>query len=365
VRIHVLIDSLTSGGAEVLLADLARGARPHGLEFSVGYLFADGAAAQRLHQAGVTPEPVGARGLLDLRTLSQVRRHLAGVRPDIVHTHLQYSDVLGGLAARTLGIPAVATVHVMDSRDSARAQARARLVALARRRWHRRVITVSDHLRAEYLAFGKDRQEHVLTIHNGIAAGPAPGAGAAVRAELGLSQDDVVVAMVGVLRPGKGHELAVPAIDEVRRIVPRVRLLVVGDGPARDEVARLAASLGDCVVLTGHRDDVMAVLDAADILLHPSQWDAFPTVLLEGLAAGVPIVATAVGGIPEIVEDGRTGLLVTPPLIGSAFAATLLRLLKDKALGRELAARGRKRFDEEFTAERWVGRLHSVYEQVV
>jgi len=190
-------------------------------------------------------------------------------------------------------------------------------------------------------------------------------AGAAVRAELGLSQDDVVVAMVGVLRPGKGHELAVSAIDEVRRIVPRVRLLVVGDGPARDEVARLAASLGECVVLTGHRDDVMAVLDAADILLHPSQWDAFPTVLLEGLTAGVPIVATAVGGIPEIVEDGRTGLLVTPPLIGSAFAAALLRLLKDKALGRELAARGRKRFDEEFTAERWVGRLHSVYEQVV
>jgi glycosyltransferase involved in cell wall biosynthesis len=365
VRIHVLIDSLISGGAEILLADLARGARPHGLEFSVGYLFEDGAASRRLHQAGLTPEPVGAGGLLDLRTLSQVRCHLAGLRPDVVHTHLQYSDVLGGLAARTLGIPAVATVHVMDSRDSVRARARARLVALARRRWHRRVITVSDHLRAEYLAFGKDRPEHVLTIHNGIAGGPAPGAGAAVRAELGLSQEEVVVAMIGVLRPGKGHELAVSAIEEIRRILPRVRLLLVGDGPARDEVARLAGSLGENVVLTGHRDDVMAVLDAADVLLHPSHWDAFPTVLLEGLAAGVPIVAAAVGGIPEIVEDGRTGLLVTPPLTGSAFAAALLRLLNDNDLCRELAKRGRDRFDEEFTAERWVGRLCSVYEQVL
>lgn len=364
LRVHVLIDSLTTGGAERLLADLARAAGVHRLELSVGYLFDEDDAAEGLRQAGVEPVLVGVGGLLDPRALAQVRRHVARARPHVVHTHLQYSDVLGGLAARMLGIPAVSTVHVMDSRASARDRARARLVALARRRWHRRVITVSDHLRAEYLAFGTDRPEHVLTVHNGIAVRRAAGAAAGVRAELGLSQEDVVVAVVGVLRPGKGHELAVAAVDELRRVVPRARLLIVGDGPARDDVVRLAARLGEDAVLAGHRDDVMAVLDAADILLHPSRRDAFPTVLLQGLAAGVPIVAAGVGGIPEIIEDGRSGLLVRPPLSGTAFAAALARLVADADLRRELAERGRERFSEEFTAERWAGRLREIYEQV-
>jgi glycosyltransferase involved in cell wall biosynthesis len=116
-------------------------------------------------------------------------------------------------------------------------------------------------------------------------------------------------------------------------------------------------------VLAGHRDDVMAVLDASDALLHPSATDAFPTVLLQALAAGVPIVASEVGGIPEIVEDGRTGLLVPPPLTPRAFAARLDQLLGDGDLRRAFAERGRERYAAEFTAERWAGRLRSIYEQ--
>jgi len=364
LRIHVLIDSLTWGGAELLLADLAEGAGAHGLELSVSFLFtAEDAAASRLRAAGLKPEPVGARSLADPRTLRLVRRHLARHRPDVVHTHLQYSDLLGGVAARTLGIPAVATVHVMDPSETTRERVRARLVALARRRCHRRVIAVSDHIRAAYLAFDADRPEHVLTVHNGIAARPAPGAGAGVRAELGLSPEDAVVAMIAVLRPGKGHDVAVAAVEEVRRALPNVRLLIAGEGPARDDVARLAARLGSAAVLAGHRDDVMAVLDAADVLLHPSHTDAFPTVLLQGLAAGVPIVASGVGGIPEIVEDGHTALLVPPPLTGAAFAARLAQLLSDANLRREFAERGRERFAAEFTAEGWAGRLRVIYEQ--
>ena len=364
LRVHVLVDSLTMGGAELLLADLARGGPARGLELSVGYLHTDEpVAAPRLRAAGLDPEPVGAGRLLDPRTLPVVRRHLARVRPDIVHTHLQYSDLVGGVAARTLGLPAVCTVHVIEEHATQRDRARARLVALGRRRCHARVIAVSDYVRRQYLAAGADRPEHVLTVHNGISAQPLPGAGARVRAELGLAPDDVVVAMVTVLRPGKGHDLAVAAVEHVRRSAPAVRLLIVGDGPAHADVASLAGRLGDGSLMAGHRDDVMAVLDAADVLLHPSRFDAFPTVLLEGLAAGVPIVAAAVGGVPEIVEDGRSGLLVRPPLTGDAFAAPLARLIGDRALRRAFSDHGRERFAAQFTAERWAGRLRAVYER--
>jgi glycosyltransferase involved in cell wall biosynthesis len=366
LRVHVLIDSLAWGGAEMLLGELARGASTQALELSVSHLYDadEGPAGVRLRDAGLEPRLLGVGGLTDPRTLLSVRRQLAAVAPDVVHTHLLYADLLGGAAARTLGLPAVSTLHVMDADATGRDRARARLAVAVRRRWHARVIAVSDHLRGAYLAAGADRPEHVLTVRNGIAAEAAPGAGARVRAELGIGGDELVVAVVAVLRPGKGHDRAVAAVEAVRREVPGVRLLIAGDGPAREDVARLAAPLGDRAVLTGHRDDIMAVLDAVDVLLHPSLADAFPTVLLEALAAGVPIVASAVGGIPEIVDDGRSGLLVAPPLEAGRFAAALARLVGDAALRRELARQARARFEAEFTAERWAGRLRAVYDAV-
>jgi glycosyltransferase involved in cell wall biosynthesis len=364
LRVHILIDSLTWGGAELLLADLAEGAKHHDLELSVGYLFAESAAAQRLHSAGLTTQAIGIGGLTDPRALPRVRRHLAEIRPDIVHTHLQYSDLLGGVAARTLGIPAVATLHIVEPRDTGRDRARARLTAGARRRCHRRVIAVSEHIREAYLAAGADRPEHVVTIHNGISARPEPGAGAKLRGELGIGPEEPLVAMISVLRAGKGHDLAVAAVEELTAELPGIRLLIAGDGPARDEIAGLASRLGGAAVLAGHRDDVMAVLDAADVFLHPTRADVFPTVLLQALAAGVPIVASRVEGVPEIVEDGHTGLLVAPPLTPDGFAGQIKRLFRDPGLARAVADRGQKRFEKEFTAERWAGRLRALYEEV-
>jgi glycosyltransferase involved in cell wall biosynthesis len=146
--------------------------------------------------------------------------------------------------------------------------------------------------------------------------------------------------------------------------LPGIRLLIAGDGPARDQVESLAARLGGAAVLAGHRDDVMAVLDAADVFLHPTRADVFPTVLLEALAAGTPIVASRVEGVPEIVDDNDTGLLVAPPLTPAAFAEPIRRLFRDPDLARAIADRGRKRFEQEFTADRWAGRLRALYDEV-
>ena len=147
-----------------------------------------------------------------------------------------------------------------------------------------------------------------------------------------------------------------------RERFPRLRLLIVGDGPLRAEVERRAASLGGVAVVAGHRDDVMAVLDGVDVLLHPSLVDAFPTALLEAMAAAVPVVATSVGGIPEIVEDGSTGTLIEAPPRPEAVAGALLPLLADAGRRTELGRRGRERFEREFSAQRWAERLRGVYE---
>jgi glycosyltransferase involved in cell wall biosynthesis len=365
LRVHLLIASLTWGGAETLLAHLAAGAPAADLDVSVGYLLErDGSpAAAALRARGVEPELVGVRTLLGPADLRRVRRHVAAAGPDVLHTHLGYADLMGGLAARSLGVPSVATIHVMERSADARERVKDELMALARRRCAGRVVCVSEAARRWYLATGWDRPEHVVAVPNGVAAeAPAAGDRARIRAELGLGPDDVVAAMLGVLRPGKGHDVAVAAVDALRARLPHLQLLIAGDGPARPEVARLAARLGGAALLTGHRDDVPAVLAASDVLLHPTTRDAFPSALLEAMAAGRPAVATAVGGIPEIVVDGETGLLVAPGAGAGDVAAALGRVAGDRALRERMGAAGRRRFEERFTAEAWARRLRAVYE---
>ena len=370
LRVHVLIDSLTWGGAESLLADLAAGAPAAGIELSVGYLqdVDDSPMAPRLRERGIEPQLVGVQRLRDLTVLRRLRRQLSDARPDVVHTHLGSSDLLGTIAARSLGLPAVSTIHLVLRRDAdlpPRERVKERLMAFARRRGGARVIAVSDAARAAYLATGWDTPRHVVTVHNGIAVAPPRTPPAQVRAQLGLAPDALVATMVTVLRPGKGHEIAVEVVRRLLGRFPQLRLLVVGDGPSLPDVRRLVEPLGDAALLLGHRTDVVELLGASDVLLHPTSMDAFPTVLLEAGAVGLPVLATAVGGIPEIVDDGETGLLVAAPASADSVAPALERLLGDAALRARLGAAARARFEAHFTAERWAERLRAVYEAVL
>jgi glycosyltransferase involved in cell wall biosynthesis len=370
LRVHILIDSLTWGGAEMLLGDLAAGAPAAGMELSVGYLNErDGSpAAVRLRGQGVEPVLVPVHGLLNPSGYRAVRTHLARVRPDVVHTQLVLADILGTLAARSLGLPVVSTFHLVAGhsagqpmRGRRRSALKGHLAGFVRRHAGARVIAVSDAAREAYLATGWDVPERVVAVHNGIARAPRPGAGASVRAELGIAQDELVLSTVTVLRRDKGHDVAIEAVRRMLARFPRLRLLILGDGPAREEIRQLADPLGTAVLMTGHRDDVLDVLAATDVLLHPTSMDAFPTALLEAAAASVPVLATAVGGIPEIVQDGVTGVLLAAPATPEAVVGGLTPLLADPELRRALGVAAAESFNARFTAERWAQRLRSVY----
>jgi glycosyltransferase involved in cell wall biosynthesis len=367
LRALVLIDALGHGGAEALLGDFLRAAPAARINVSIAYLRdVDGSpAAVPLREAGAHPVLVPMSRLLDPSGLWRVRRHIAAVRPDVVHTHLDYADVLGAPAARSLGIPCVSTLHVMEWAEGGTAALKARLFAAVRRRWAARVITVSDAARQAYLRCGWDTAGHVVTIHNGIAREPARGSGRQVRAALGLDPADVVAGMVSVLRAGKGHDVAIDAVLALRSRFPRLRLLIAGDGPLRARLFARVRDAGDGVVLAGHRRDVMAILDAVDILLQPSEVDAFPTALLEAMLARVPVIASAVGGIPEIVVPDRTGLLVPAPPRVDAVAAALAALAADPSRRARMGEAGRIRCATEFGAEHWGARLRAIYDQAL
>lgn len=374
LRVHVLIDSLTWGGAEMLLADLAAAAPRAGIALSVGYMRdIDGSpAATRLREHGVEPELVPIRRMLEPDAIPRLRRHLRQVRPDVVHTHLGLADVLGTLAARSLRLPSVSTIHLIARERtgrpadmSRRGIAKARFAAFARRHAADRVIAVSDAAREAYLQAGWDAPSHVVTVRNGIARAASPGAGAALRNELGIDSDALVASTVTVLREGKGHDVVFDAVQQLRPRFPKLRLIVLGDGPEREQIEAQARPLGATAIFTGHRADAMAVLAATDVLLHPTAMDAFPTALLEAAATRVPVIATAVGGIPEIVLDGETGFLLPFPPTAGDLAARLEPLLGDAALREQIGRRAADRFAQRFTADRWLADLAEVYRLVI
>ncbi|MDQ3728863.1 MAG: glycosyltransferase family 4 protein [Actinomycetota bacterium] len=363
-----MIDNVGSGGAELLLAEFAHVAPAVGIELSVASLqppLESLPAARRLRARGVEPAFVPVKSLLSPVDARRVRRHLADVRPDLLHTHLGSADYFGGLAARSLGIPQLATIHADWWPNDLRSRLKTYVMSRTRRHCASYVVAVSESARRAYLAAGRDRPEHVLTIHNGIPDRPRPGTGNAVRRELGLRADDLVATMVSKLRPEKNFEVAIDAVAHLRARFPTLRLVIAGDGPHEDTVRRHAAPLGETVVMAGHREDVMELLDASDVLLQPSRVDAFPTSVLEAMCACVPTVATATGGLLEMVSDGESGLLVRPPVAAESLASALTTLLEDPGRRSRLATAARRRYERDFTAERWAERVRALYDCVL
>jgi glycosyltransferase involved in cell wall biosynthesis len=368
VRVHALVDTLDSGGAEFLVAEFAAVASGAGIELSVAALkplTPRSFAADRLRARGSEPQAVPVTSMVHPREIRRVRAHLADVRPQLVHTHLGTSDFLGGIAARSLGIPSVTTIHANWWPEGRSDRLRNWLMARARRHCADVVIAVSESARSAYVDAGWDVPAHVAVVHNGIVDRPHPGSGPAVRRELGLAPDELVITSLSRLRAEKNFEASIDAVSLIRQRFPRVRLVIVGDGPHEEAVRRHAARLGDAVVLTGHREDTMELLDASDLLLHPSHFEAFPTALLEAMAASVPVVATGTGGMLEIVEPDVTGVLVPPPPTADAFAAASTPLLESEELRARLGAAGRARYEREFTAAAWARRVRAVYDRVL
>jgi glycosyltransferase involved in cell wall biosynthesis len=231
-------------------------------------------------------------------------------------------------------------------------------------RWSQRVVTVSDALRDRYVERGGIDPQKIVTIYNGIEVERfrrEPNR-AALRSEFNLQPESRVVVTVSVLRPGKGIDVLLRSIPSIVARVPDAYFLIVGDGPLRAEWEEIARSIGvaDRVRWAGYRRDVDAILTGCDLFVLPSLQDAFPTVLLEAMAAGLPAVASATGGIPEIVEPEETGVLV-PPGDWQQLATAIADLLPDPARTARMRRCAQLIAEQRFSTKAWIARLEDLY----
>ncbi len=362
-----LTDTILLGGAERLAMDLTRGTDPERFRRTIcitrrmahGSQVYAAAEIPTLREEGMGVLELDRRSRLDLRGWLRLVRYLRSEEVDVIHAHKFGSNVWGAVLGRLCGVPVIIGHEHTWSFEGQRL-----------RRWLDRwivghlsdvVIAVSEADRKRMIEIVRMPPERVVFIENGIRA-PTVGDGEAVRKSVGIDRDAPVLVSVSVLRPQKALDVMIRAFAILRRTRPEVRLLIAGQGD-REPLSALVRELDieEAVAFLGFRRDVDNVLAAGDIAVSSSDYEGSPLAVMEYMAAGLPVVATEVGGVPRLIEHGHTGLLV-PRRDPQALASALEHLLGDRVLARAMGERGRERQQREFSFDATLREVQALYD---
>jgi glycosyltransferase involved in cell wall biosynthesis len=354
----MLIDSLLAGGAERIAVEVACALDRSRFSAQVVVTRHSGPLQSILDEAGVGYTVLGRTRAFSPSTYLEAKRLVASF--DLLHAHKFGSNVWGSLLARQTGVPLV----VRDPRFSGvRTWQRTYGYRFLIGRTAKRIICPSSKLADSLSAEGVD-PALLVVIPNGVRLDAAlPRAEA--RAELGLEADARVVGIVARLRPEKQHEILLRAAARLVRQNRPLIVCIVGDGPTREPLERLASQLGlqDVVSWAGERRDAKRIVSAFDVGVICSAWEGLPVASLEILAAGVPLVSTAVGALPEVLAGGA-GLLVEPG-DDAGLAAAIAGVLDDRTRAAELGRLGRQRIADQYSFPRMVADFERVYTEVL
>jgi glycosyltransferase involved in cell wall biosynthesis len=316
--------------------------------------------ADEAEEMGIEVIPCKIRAPWDVGSIRRIKNLIRDLKIDVLHTHSSVDSWAGGVAGRWARVPVLVRTRHISVR--------------VRRPWLNRiyylpdaVITTGEHIRRELLQTHKIPAERIVSISTGADTGrfhPGP-PDLELKKRMGLPIDSPVITLVAVLRAQKRHELVIAAAAEVIKVFPQARFLFVGDGPGRDRVEQEIknAQLEAQILMTGYREDIPAILSFTDLGIISSVAEGIPQFLFQIMAMGKPVIATAVGGIPEIVTSGVNGVLI-PPEDPAALAKALVQVLGDPGSARRLGEEGRRLVEQEYTVEKMAEKVYRVYQQV-
>lgn len=367
VRVCQVVHSLNVGGAELLAARFA-----HRLGGPAQVVFAcldeDGLLGNSLRQAGYTVRSLGRQPGLDRQCVRRLAEFLRTEGVELIHAH-QYTPFFYATLARgwKRQPPILFTEHGRFFPDPVNRK-RMLLNPLLFGRTDR-IVAVGECVRRALVVKDGLPARRVEVVYNGIPIEAYP-SDTTLRSEmrqlLGLTDDMLAVLLVARLDPIKDHATSLAAWERLRGLLPAARLLIVGDGPERERIEGDIARrhLSSSVQMLGTRRDVPRLLAAADVFLLNSLSEGIPLTLLEAMAAGLPAVCTRVGGMPEVVEDGRTGLLVSPQN-PTELAAAIERLASQPAERLRMGAAAREAVSLRFNEDLMMARYREIYAAMV
>jgi glycosyltransferase involved in cell wall biosynthesis len=366
MKILQVISSSGMYGAESVILNLARGLRAAGHQCLLEVFANSPNPNLQLHQRaleeGFSSYAFPCTGQFDPRAIRRIRELAAETGADVIHAHGYKADVYTRLAMLDQKVPLVSTCHNWLDEDL-----RTRLYGVVDRYFLRsfpRVVAVSEEVRQRLLEAGV-AQERLRVIPNGIDLRPFTIE--RVPDPVEWSQDrPAAVGMVARLSAEKGVDLFLRAAAQVAGAIAHVRFVVVGDGPDREELEALIDQLRlrPFVTMLGRRNDMPAQYASFDLLVSSSRKEGLPIAILEGMAAGLPLIATAVGEVPALVRDGETGILL-PTGDPGALASAIVDLLRDREKRSRLGSAARQLVEKEYSAERMANEYLDIYKAAV
>jgi glycosyltransferase involved in cell wall biosynthesis len=363
MRVLHIISSSGMYGAEAVILNLLRTLQDGPHSGSLGVFHNSSNPNLQLYEAalaqGFDTRLIPCNGQMDRGTLGAIRNLVAETGADVVHAHGYKPDIYLYLALRGQRVPLVSTCHTWYDTD--------RIVTFYGKldrmvlRKYARVVAVSNEVKQRLLNAGV-RGEKIRIVRNGIDLRPFDGAVPSLRHD----EPALLVGLIGRLAWEKGVDFFLLAAARVLTEFPSAKFVVVGEGPDREKLERTIDELKirDCVSMLGRRDDMPAVYASLDIMVSSSRQEGLPMAILEGMASGLPLVATAVGEVPAVVQDGVTGLLVPPENV-EQLASGILELLRHADKRKRFGAAARMLIENEYSAARMTDEYLRVYEEAI
>ncbi len=340
LRVVHVVFSLDCGGLEHVVLDLVRGGQLRQQQVSVICLERPGELAHDAQSLGAMVHCADKPAGVDCRLRGRLLSIFSQLRPDVVHTHQIGALFYAGAAARRFGVPMIAhTEHGIHYRN----RLRTRLLAKCAGRYAHRFFCVSAEIAADVRRFGITAHDRIHVIRNGVDTGRFARTSRAegLRRSLGFPENAVVIGTVGRLAEIKRQDVLIRGFSRLLQRMPDARLLLVGDGPRRQELIKLTEQLGLCehVHFAGYQTQTERYLQAMDIFALTSRSEGMPLAILEAWSVGLPVIASRVAGLSELIDDGQTGMFFSAG-DDKDLAAKLETLLRSDDLAQQLGAAG-------------------------
>jgi glycosyltransferase involved in cell wall biosynthesis len=323
--------------------------------------------AFHLKKLGIPVDLMGIDRLRDVTAIPRLINYLRRHKADLVHTQLEFSNTLGTLSAKILGLPTISTIHTLDtSKPGSKKEQHLKLMWWVLRKFNDRVLCVSEGARQHYIKISADNPKKVLTLYNGIDLSPYSKIDSKQknqeRHKLGLPINSMILTTVSFLRQPKGIQFMLQSLPEILKQAPNTHYLIVGDGNYRNDLEVMVTqnNLSNHVTFLGFREDIPYILSLSDIFVLPSLDEALPTVLAEAMAAGLPLIGTKVGGVPEMLVDGENGFLI-PPSNSLELAKACIKLLNSTEKIDDFGVAGHELVNNKFNIQVQVQKLEAQY----
>lgn len=355
IKILYLVEDLKRGGLENIIAALARGLDQEKYAVQVWCVVAGGEVADELVKAGICVRVLNIRNYYNPFNILKLAFLLKREKFDILHAHGYFASTVGRAAGILARVPVLIThVHTIFYNLSKRNIAIDKFF----NGYTHKIIFISQAVKDSFVKAGYTFGDKAVIIYNGVADTIVP--------KTAPDGEEKVLINVASLYAHKGQTYLLKAMKEVTVQFPQAVLWIVGDGPLKEDLKKEAQALGlgERVIFWGRRTDVRKLLSQSQIFILPSTREGIPLSILEAMAAGLPIVATRVGGVAEMVVDHKTGILC-PPGEAKALAQGIISLLQDPAKCRSLGQAGRKSFEGKFTESHMLKDLDLLYQKAL